>query len=136
MEISITKKYEFSAAHRLHSPFLNESENVDVYDKCNNINGHGHDYKIWVTVRGEPHIKTGMIIAVEKLDAILEEVLKTIDYKHLDNEVEFFKKEISTAENIIRFIWINLVNKFEQAELIHLKLWETNNNYFELGREL
>jgi len=136
MKISLTKKYEFSSAHRLNSGFLNKSENVNIYDKCNNLNGHGHDYVVWVTVKGKPDIKTGMIIAIENLDEKVNGVLNLLDYKHLDKEVDFFKDEISTAENIIQFIWKKMENEFENIELAHLKIWETNNNYFELGREL
>lgn len=136
MNVSITKKYQFSCAHRLNSSYLNEKDNVAIYDKCNNLNGHGHDYSIWVTLKGQPHAETGMIIATEKLDEKVKETLNLLNYKHLDKEVDYFKTEISTAENIIKFIWMNLKDKFEEEELVYLKLWETNNNYFELGREL
>jgi len=135
MKIKLTKKYQFSSAHRLNSDLLNETENVDIYEKCNNLNGHGHDYSLYVTVEGLPHSETGMIIPIDKFDNVVEKTLNKLDYKHLDKEVDFFKKEISTAENIIQFIWKNLEGKFEAAELNYLTLWETNNNYFELGRE-
>lgn len=134
MKITLTKKYQFSSAHRLNSVFLDESQNVEIYDKCNNLNGHGHDYTLYVTLKGKPHSETGMIIPLEKFDSIVGETLNLIDYKHLDKEVEFFKTEISTAENIIQYIWNDLEGKFGNAELAYLTLWETNNNYFELGR--
>jgi len=134
MNITLTQKYQFSAAHRLHSDFLDTEQNIDLYDKCNNLNGHGHDYTLFVSVKGERDSKTGMIIPLEKFDAIVEETLEKLDYKHLDKEVEFFRKEISTSENIIQFLWQSLERDMEDVELYHLKLWETNNNYFELGR--
>ena len=135
MKIKLTKRYQFSSAHRLNSDFLNEKENIEIYDKCNNINGHGHDYTLYVTVNGQPDSETGMIIPIEKFDTVVGDTLNQLDYKHLDKEVRFFKDEISTAENIIQFIWKGLEGKFGKADLDHLALWETNNNYFELGRE-
>ena len=135
MKIKLTKRYQFSSAHRLNSDFLDETENIEIYDKCNNINGHGHDYTLYVTVDGQPDSETGMITPVEKFDTVVGDTLNRLDYKHLDKEVPFFKDEISTAENIIQFIWKGLAGKFGEADLVHLALWETNNNYFELGRE-
>ena len=134
MKIKLTKKYQFSSAHRLNSDYLNETENVEIYDKCNNLNGHGHDYTLYVTIEGQPHPETGLIVPLEKMDGIIEKTLELLDYKHLDKEVEYFKNKISTAENIIQFIWRDLDGKFENAQLNYLTLWETNNNYFELGR--
>ena len=135
MKISLTRKYQFSSAHRLNSGLLNTAENIALYDKCNNYNGHGHDYTLYVSVTAEPSSMTGMIIPIPVFDEIIEDILNLVDYKHLDNEVDFFKQEISTAENIIKFLWDKIEAKLEGGELIHLKLWETNNNYFELGRE-
>jgi 6-pyruvoyltetrahydropterin/6-carboxytetrahydropterin synthase len=134
MNITLTQKYQFSAAHRLHSDFLGAEQNVELYDKCNNLNGHGHDYTLFVSVKGQPDPQTGMLIPLEKFDAIVNNTLEKLDYKHLDKEVDFFKSEISTSENIIQFLWKNLEQDLENIELFHLKLWETNNNYFELGR--
>jgi 6-pyruvoyltetrahydropterin/6-carboxytetrahydropterin synthase len=136
MQISLTKNYQFSAAHRLNSDYLNDQANFEIYDKCNNLNGHGHDYSVWVTVAGQPDSESGMIIPASHLDDIVNQTLEKLDYKHLDKEVDYFKEEISTAENIIQFIWRDMERRFKTVKLIHLKLWETNNNYFELGREL
>ena len=135
MNITLTQKYQFSAAHRLHSNFLDAEQNIELYDKCNNVNGHGHDYTLYVSVKGKPDRKTGMIIPIDKFNDIVKHTLEKLDYKHLDKEVSHFKKEISTSENIIQFLWNSLEKDFIDVELFHLKLWETNNNYFELGRE-
>ena len=134
--IGLGRIYWFSAAHRLHSPSLSDAENFKIYDKCNNINGHGHDYKLEVTVRGEPHPATGMIISLAELDRIVNDLLKTMDYKHLNRETEFFKNHIATGEIIIQFLWQELDKRLPRNMLYHLKLWETNNNYFETGREI
>ena len=135
MNITLTQKYQFSAAHRLHSDSLNAEQNVQLYEKCNNWNGHGHDYTLYVSVKGQPHPETGMIIPLDEFDAIVKHTLNKLDYKHLDKEVDIFKNNISTSENIIQFLWNSLGKDLKDVELYHLKLWETNNNYFELGRE-
>jgi 6-pyruvoyltetrahydropterin/6-carboxytetrahydropterin synthase len=136
MNISLSRTYNFSAAHRLNSPDLDELQNVDIYDKCNNINGHGHDYTLIITLKGTPHKDTGMIIPLPEFDKIAQEVIELMDYKHLDKEVDFFKVHISTAENIIQFLWTELESRLPTDSLYYIKLWETNNNYFELGKEL
>jgi 6-pyruvoyltetrahydropterin/6-carboxytetrahydropterin synthase len=135
MKVSLTRKYEFSSAHRLDSQFLTDSQNIDIYDKCNNLNGHGHDYTLEVTVKGQPDEKTGMIIPLQIMDSIVQSVISVLDYKHLDKEVVYFKEAISTAENIIQYLWQELQKTDLGNKLYHLKLWETNNNYFEFGEE-
>lgn len=136
MNITLSRTYQFSAAHRLNSAHLDEQQNVEIYEKCNNLNGHGHDYTLVVTVKGTPDKDTGMIISLSELDKIVKNVIDLIDHKHLDKEVGFFKSHISTAENIIRFLWEKLESRLPADSLYYLKLWETNNNYFELGKEL
>jgi 6-pyruvoyltetrahydropterin/6-carboxytetrahydropterin synthase len=131
--IFITRAYQFSAAHRLFNPALNEIENKIIYNKCNNIRGHGHDYSLEVTLTGYPHPKTGMIISLIEFDYKINSLLKKIDYKHLNFELPFFKTNISSGEYIIRFLWRNLIKLFPKNMLFHLKLWETKNNYFEYG---
>ena len=126
--------YEFSSAHRLNSERLNSGENWDVYDKCNNINGHGHDYYLEVGITGKINSETGMIIKLEEMNDIVHGLLIQLDYKHLDKEVSYFKTTISTGENIIQFLWNELDESFSNQQLYYLKLWETNNNYFELKR--
>jgi 6-pyruvoyltetrahydropterin/6-carboxytetrahydropterin synthase len=133
--IGFGRNYWFSAAHRLHSPDLTSAKNKKIYDKCNNRAGHGHDYKLEVVVRGEPDPYTGMIIPMNELDAKVDSILKNLNYKHLNKEVEYFKRHISTGENIIGYLWTELKNIIPGESLFHLKLWETKNNYFEIGKE-
>jgi len=133
LQITFSRVYQFTCAHRLNSRDLSEMENTKVYDKCNNINGHGHDYKLEVTVAGEIDAKTGMIIPLEVFDQNVHNVLVQIDYKHLDKEVDYFKQHISSGEIIIQYLWQELSKQFPGEMLYHLKLWETNNNYFEFG---
>ena len=126
--------YEFSSAHRLNSEKLNTGENWDVYDKCNNINGHGHDYYLEVGITGEINPETGMIISLEEMNQKVKILLQQLDYKHLNKEVPYFITTISTGENIIQYLWNQLNESFSNQLLYYLKLWETNNNYFELKR--
>lgn len=133
--ITLSRVYQFSASHRLHSHDLTDSENIDVYEKCNNINGHGHDYRLEVSLIGVPDVETGMIMPLEEYDSKVQKVLNQLDYKHLNREVSFFKNNLSTGEVIINFLWKELARNLPANKIFHLKLWETNNNYFELGQE-
>lgn len=134
-KIQLTRKYSFSAAHRLYSDTLSRQENQQVYDKCNNYYGHGHDYFVEVTVVGELDPDTGMIISLQKLDHIVNEFLNTMEHKHLDLEVAYFKNVISTGENIVQYLWNELEQRIPDHKLFHIRLWETNNNYFDIGKE-
>jgi len=126
--------YEFTSAHRLNSNKLSFGENWKVYDKCNNLNGHGHDYTLEVGITGQIDPETGMIIDLAEMNDKVNYLLQQLDYKHLNKEVPYFKTTISTGENIIQFIWDELDKSFSNQQLYYLKLWETNNNYFELKR--
>jgi 6-pyruvoyltetrahydropterin/6-carboxytetrahydropterin synthase len=132
--VSFSRVYIFSAAHRLHSDTLSAGENISVYEKCNNLHGHGHDYKLEVTVSGEPNPQTGMIIPLPELDNKVNKILARLNYKHLDKEVKYFRTIPSTGENIILYLWNELIKEIGKSRLYHLKLWETNNNSFETGR--
>jgi 6-pyruvoyltetrahydropterin/6-carboxytetrahydropterin synthase len=131
--MTFNRVYRFTSAHRLHSDHLSEQENLEIYDKCNNFNGHGHDYTMEVALKGYPDATTGMIIPLEEFDDKVNSVIGHMDYKHLNYEVDFFKHNLSTGEVIIRYLW-NELNKIIPGDMLyHIKLWETNNNYFELG---
>ena len=134
-KMTFNRVYQFTAAHRLHSEQLSEQENLDIYDKCNNFNGHGHDYTLEVALQGYPDAARGMIIALEEFDQKVKSVIDQLDYKHLNFQVEFFKRNLSTGEVIIQYLWDALTLVFPPDMLYHLKLWETNNNYFELGAQ-
>lgn len=129
--LTLNRVYWFSAAHRLHSKSLSEKENRIVYDKCNNLQGHGHDYKIEISLLGSPDPQTGMIFSLDSFDAIVEEILCRLNHRHLDKEVAYFKDHPSTGENIVAYLWQELESRFPPNHLFHMKLWETKNNYFE-----
>jgi 6-pyruvoyltetrahydropterin/6-carboxytetrahydropterin synthase len=136
IRISLNRTYEFSSAHRLHASELSAEQNLQIYDICNNPQGHGHDYRLEVSLQGEPDQKTGMIFALDDMDNLVRLVLDRLDHRHLDKEVDFFKTHVSTGEVIIQYIWDELNKIFPADMLYYLKLWETNNNYFEIGKEV
>lgn len=133
-EASFTRSYVFSAAHRLHAPALSDAENLEVYGKCNNPRGHGHNYTLEVTVKGTIDPLTGMVMDLPDMDRIVHSVLDQIDHKHLDREISAFHSQVSTAENIVVYLWNELAPRFE-GRLAHLKLWETKKNVFEYTGE-
>ena len=133
--MSFNRVYRFTSAHRLHSGQLSDQQNRNVYEKCNNYNGHGHDYMLEVSIKGYPDTATGMIIPIAKFDQKVTAVIGRLDYKHLNLEVDYFRENLSTGEIIIQYLWEELNKKFPPQMLYHLKLWETNNNYFELGEQ-
>ncbi len=133
-QVSLSKIYTFSAAHRLHIPQKDETFNRQIYDKCNNPNGHGHDYFLEVTVHGAVDPETGMILPLTQLDHAVHQVIDPLEHRHLDREIPYFKTHRSTGEEIIRYLWQEL-EKYLGKMLFKIKLWETNNNYFELERK-
>lgn len=130
--VYITRKETFSAAHRLNNPDLSEEENAEIYDKCNNYWGHGHNYIIEVTVKGEPDTKTGYLVDLKKLKEILDEnLISKLDHKHLNYDVDFLKGINPTLENMAIVFWNQLQDKIPSGVLYRIKLWETENNSVE-----
>ena len=129
--ISITRAYRFCAAHRLHTPSLPEDVNQKIYGKCNNPNGHGHNYTVLVTVQGELDPKTGQVADVEALDRLIDEkIVKRFDHQHLNYDPAFHNV-VTTGENLARLIWEFLVNDLPDGRLEKIGLVETRDNYFE-----
>lgn len=131
--VSLTRKYHFSTAHRLHSNKLNDSENKRIFGKCNNPYGHGHNYYLEVTVKDEPDAITGMVTNLKKLDMIVDKIiLQKFDHKHLNLDTAEFKELNPTSENLTIVIWDLLENHIENLHKIGL--WETEKNFFEYSR--
>jgi 6-pyruvoyltetrahydropterin/6-carboxytetrahydropterin synthase len=129
---NFSRSYEFSAAHRLHSPQLSAEENVALYGKCNNPRGHGHDYRFELTVEGPVDPQTGMVINLTDLDAVVQPLLDELDHTHLDRQHAFFREYPSTGEQIVVYLWQRLSHALG-SRLRWIKLWETPNNTFEYG---
>jgi len=132
--VSLTKTYRFSAGHRLFIKSLSDEENFKIFDTCSNPNGHGHDYSIEVKLTGDIDPETGMIYSLEDLDKIMKLVIEDLDHKRLDIEVPYFENDQPTGENIAKYIW-NKIKLSLSDKLIHLKLSETSNSYFEYYEE-
>ena len=132
--MSLTKTYRFSAGHRLYIRGLSEEENFKIFDTCSNPNGHGHDYYVQVKVSGEINPETGMIINLQELDNTVNIVINELDHKRLDIEVPYFEENQPTGENIAKYMWERIKPDLGE-KLIHLKLSETSNSYFEYYEE-
>jgi 6-pyruvoyltetrahydropterin/6-carboxytetrahydropterin synthase len=126
---------KFQAAHRLHTRQLSEQENKDVYGKCNNPNGHGHQYRVECSIGGKLDEKSGTLFNLVELNQILASTLGEWDYKHLELEAEDFREKPSTGENIIQVLWSKLERKLGE-KLHRLRIWETPNNRITLRRSI
>lgn len=126
--VYITRKESFSASHRLHSAKLSDEENRSIFGKCNNKNGHGHNYTVKVTIRGPVDPITGMVMNLTDLRKHMESVLQPLDHKNLDVDVPFFADTCSTAENVAVHIWSNLTELLPKGLLYEVKVNETGKN--------
>jgi 6-pyruvoyltetrahydropterin/6-carboxytetrahydropterin synthase len=134
--VYVTRKAQFSASHRLFNPSWSDERNEEVFGKCNNPNGHGHNYEIEVTVGGIPPSDTGMVIDLKKLaDIIEEEIIERVDHKHINKDVDFMEGVIPTAENMAIAFWKILSPKIREGSLASIKLYESANNYVEYRGE-
>ena len=130
-EVQLTRRYRFAAAHRLHTEALSEAENRRVFGKCNNPNGHGHNYTLEVTLRGEIVPETGMVTDLDRLDRTVEErILRRFDHQHLNFD-EAFAGKTTTGENLAILIWDILEKAVPSGTLQKIGLVETRDNYFE-----
>lgn len=127
--VYISRSETFSACHRLHSTLLSDDENKQVFGKCNNPNGHGHNYKVEVIVRGTVDPVTGMVINLTDLKQYIDEaIMSVLDHKNIDKDVPYFKDVVSTTENLAVFIWDNMVHKLPSGLLNEIKVHETDKN--------
>ncbi len=131
MKAYLTKRYCFSASHRLHNEELSADENRATYGKCNNPHGHGHNYALEVTVSGRIDPQTGMVCNLTDLDEAVEQhVLERFDHVNL-NVLPEFKDIVPTSENVATEIFSILKQEFTAAHLESVKLEETSQNSFE-----
>jgi len=131
MKAYFSRGYEISASHRLHTGQLSEAENRATFGKCNNPFGHGHNYRIEVTVGGDVDASTGMVIDMVELDsAVHREVLDRFDHMNLNND-SIFANQVSTTENLCIAIYDLLGPALLPANLERVRIEETENNFFE-----
>lgn len=138
--IYVTRRYRFSASHRLHAASLSESENFEIYGKCNNPYGHGHNYLLEVSALGPVEARTGSAVNVAALDRLVtNHVLGAFDQHNLNTEVAAFRGVVPTAENIAREVERTLREHWQAAfpgqwpHLAKVRIYETRRNSVELA---
>lgn len=132
--IYITRRETFNAAHKLYNEEWSEEKNNEVFGRCANKNWHGHNFVLWVTVKGVPSKETGFVMNLKTLSAIINElIIEPLDHKNLNVDVPFLKNQMASTENIAIAIWNELEQaiKNEGGILVKVKLVETENNFVE-----
>jgi 6-pyruvoyltetrahydropterin/6-carboxytetrahydropterin synthase len=132
--IYITRKEHFNAAHKLYREDWSLEKNEEVFGRCANTNWHGHNYDLFVTVKGEVNPETGFVIDLKDLkDIILNQVIDKLDHKNLNLDVPFMKGKMASTEVLAIEIWKQLESHISErgASLHCIKLYETANNYVE-----
>jgi 6-pyruvoyltetrahydropterin/6-carboxytetrahydropterin synthase len=134
--VYITRRETFAAAHRLFKDGLSDEENFKMFGKCSNPNWHGHNYTLEVVVAGKINPSTGFVLDIKHLKEIIHQhVISKVDHKNLNIDTDFMRGLIPTSENIVVAIWKQLVDKIPGGRLFSVKLYETENNYFEYRGE-
>ena len=131
--VYITRIEHFNAAHKLFNPAWTKEKNDEVFGKCANENWHGHNFELYVTVKGEPDAETGFVFDAKKLSTIIKEhVTEKLDHKNLNIEVDFMKNKICSIENLVIGIWGQLESNLPAEVKLHaLKLYETPRIFVE-----
>ena len=132
--VFITRRERFSAAHRLFREDWDDQKNLEVFGKCSNPNWHGHNYELFVTVKGAPSEETGFVMDLSILGRVVREnVIAQCDHKNLNLDVEFLQGIFTTTENLAVACWDQLVAPIkEKGGTLHcVKIQETENNYVE-----
>lgn len=130
--VELTQTFEFSASHRLHVADLSAERNREFFGRCNNPNGHGHNYRVEVTVAGEVTKETGRVISLPALESIVKrQVIDRFDHKHLNLDTAEFAEANPSVENIARTIWVLLADDVGPARLRRIRVWETAKTYAE-----
>src|SRR5580698_761327 len=134
--ILLTRKAEFSSSHYYWSDQLSEAENVRLFGKCANRNGHGHNYTLEVTVKGEVDPVSGFVVDLKDLKEVMNrEVLDAMDHRFLNKEVPEFAQKIPTTENIAIAVWQRLASKLEKAQLHRVRVYETPDLFVDFYGE-
>lgn len=138
--VYITRREHFNAAHKLWREDWSDEKNYEVFGKCSNKNWHGHNYTIFVTVKGVPSVETGFVIDLKDLSTIIrQEVIEPLDHKNLNLDVPFLSGLLASTENIVIKIWEQIEGPISKAggQLARIRLEETENNFVDYygGRE-
>jgi 6-pyruvoyltetrahydropterin/6-carboxytetrahydropterin synthase len=132
--IYITRRERFNAAHRLYRAEYSDEKNLEVFGKCSNPNWHGHNYELFVTVKGEIDPMTGFLVNLKKLSVIIrKQVIEKLDHKNINLEVDFMQGKLASTENLAVGIWQELMPHMDAlgAQLHCVKVVESENNFVE-----
>jgi 6-pyruvoyltetrahydropterin/6-carboxytetrahydropterin synthase len=133
----LTRKAEFSASHYYHNPEFTQEENQRIFGKCNNPHGHGHNYTLEVTVKGQVDARSGFVVDLKELKDIMNrEVIDALDHRFLNKEVPEFAEAIPTTENLAISIWDRLKSKLKLAELHRIRVYETPDLFVDYYGEV
>ena len=130
--MKLTRKFTFSASHRLQNPEFSKAENLEMFGKCNHL--HGHNYTVEITFQGDINPKTGMLLDINYIKQTIGEVMDTVDHRNLDTDVKWFHTRPSTTENLCQYMWncfkYGYGNSHSQQLFHKVTIWETDNNKF------
>ena len=130
--VFLTRRERFNAAHCLFNDKWSEEKNKEVFGKCCNRNFHGHNFDIFVTVRGEPNEETGFVMNAHTLSKIVkEQIADKLDHKNLNLDIDEFKTTLPSTENLAIVVWNWLKPHITECELHCIKIYETENIYVE-----
>lgn len=131
--VYITRIEHFNAAHKLYNPHWTPEQNDAVFGKCANENWHGHNFELYVTVKGHPDPDTGFVYDAKKLSAVIKEhITEKLDHKNLNIDVDFMQGKLCSIENLIIGIWGQLKTHLPASVQLHaLKMYETPNIFVE-----
>jgi 6-pyruvoyltetrahydropterin/6-carboxytetrahydropterin synthase len=135
-QATITRRYRFCAAHRLHADELSSEENRTIFGKCNNSNGHGHNYVLFVSITGGIDPMTHEVVDGRQLDLIVDRIIvRRFDHQDLNLDPAF-AGQTTTGENLVRLMWDLLVDEIPAGRLERVGVIETRDNYFEYAGSL
>jgi 6-pyruvoyltetrahydropterin/6-carboxytetrahydropterin synthase len=131
--VFLTRIEHFNAAHKLYNPSWSREKNEEVFGVCANENWHGHNYELFVTIKGEPDPQTGFLFDVKKLSGIIKErIIEKLDHKNLNVDVDFMQEKMCSSENLAIGIWNQLIAYLPAGVILHaVKLYETPRIYIE-----
>ena len=131
--VYLTRVEHFNAAHKLYNPAWSYEKNEAIFGKCANENWHGHNYELFVTVKGEPSPDTGFIMDVKKLGNLIKQhIIEKVDHRNLNLDVAFMQGKMCSAENLVKAIWEQLAPHLPAGVVLHqIKLCETPRIYVE-----
>jgi 6-pyruvoyltetrahydropterin/6-carboxytetrahydropterin synthase len=130
----VTRREYFNAAHKISNPAWDDAKNKEVFGGCANPNWHGHNYTLYVTVKGEISKDTGFVVDLKKLSNIIREhIIEKVDHKNFNLDVPFLKDILPSTENIVKVFWQQLEKPLSDmtCKLHSVRLHETENNYVE-----